>query len=966
MDIQCADFIARYWGKAQPRLSQGPRWHPLAFHSLDVAACASALLEDQPRLTRALGRMLGLDEAQVRAWCLVAVALHDMGKFTPAFQVKSDEIEALADPVIKWARPQQVDVGHSHTGGVFWDIALKEEVLASALEAGEAIFSFQYFYLAACGHHGRPAKDDFSGADAFWRAFDRADFEREAPRNDALAFARAMLGLLAPEGLGGSPTEEAGKRASWLVAGIVNLCDWAGSDQEFFPYRCSGDFASLDAYWEMTIEQAKRAMREKGLFASKPAASLDLRDLLALEANAPLRATPLQRWAQSDALASLITADAPVFAVIEDFTGSGKTEAAALLTHRIMAAGGDAGEGARGLYWALPTQATSNAIHGRFKDKEVFRQFFIDEAAPSIVNAHGGARIAHSLTVRARANPGVAGASAYGGTDHDPAEAEETRWLHDDRRTALFADIGVGTIDQALLAVLPSKFNVLRLLGLSKGVLVIDEAHSYDPYMNALMERLITFQSALGGSVIVLSATLTTAQRQALIAAFALGVGAKLTGALDLGTHFPSAILAAPDGAGELLVQARPLDGDAEDMRGTRRDLPVDRMKDAQEAEEHLIARARLGECCVYVRNTVGDARESFERLSAATAGLADGLTVSLFHARFGMVDRMRIEDETLKAFGKDSLIEARAGRILVATQVVEQSLDLDFDVMVTDLAPIDLLVQRAGRLHRHSGKGEPFRRPDRPAPRLVIVAPAPVESAKANWFSNMFPVAHYVYPNTGRLWAGLRQIEDRGGLNLASENPRDLLDAVYKMPIESMPEALRQITLSFEEGTQRAQRGQGAANALDPDGGYAVGGQRQSWEAEAKTPTRLGEMGEPVRLAIMDAGGALVPWGWSRNINLKSQPDWLDWAIAEIRLRRSQFVEFVPIDAKEKAAVQVLRAEWEARRDLTPVVVLRQASPAGENAAQIADIKFERAGGIRGGSILYDCSSGWRLASEV
>jgi len=964
LDSERPDFIARYWGKAQPQLDQGPRWHPLAFHSLDVAACAVALLDDQPRLARALGRMLALDEVQARTWSLVAVALHDLGKFTPAFQVKSDEIAAQPDPVLKWSRPQPVDPGHAHTGGVLWDIALEDEVFASAMLDAKPR-SFRRFYLAACGHHGRPAKETFAGDDQFWRAFDRDALDRDAPRNDALAFARAVLALLAPDGLPGAPTEAATKRASWLVAGIVNLCDWAGSDQAYFPYRCADEFASLSAYWKMTLEQAKTATQEKGLLASKAAASLNLSDLLALEANAPLRATPLQRWAQSDALAPLITAAAPVFAVIEDFTGSGKTEAAALLAHRIMAAGGDAGDGPRGLYWALPTQATSNAIHQRFKDKNVFRRFYVDDADPSIVNAHGGARIDQALAARARDNSQIAEANSYGGNGHDPAEAEETRWLHDDKRTALSADIGVGTIDQALLAVLPSKFNVMRLLGLSKSVLIIDEAHAYDPYMNALMDRLITFQAALGGSVIVLSATLTTAQRQALTAAFARGVGVLLKWPVDAGTHFPSALLATPGNSGGLRIHAEPLAADTIKQRGTRRDLPVELIESPELAEAYLIERAQAGECAVYIRNTVGDARASFERICAAVSSQALDLRVSLFHARFTMADRAEIERAVLSAFGKESKIEGRKGRILVATQVVEQSLDLDFDAMVTDLAPIDLLIQRAGRLHRHSGKGDPFRRQNRATPRLIIVGPAPVQDAKANWFSNVFPVAQYVYPNTGRLWAGLRQIEACGGLNLASENPRDLLDSVYEFPVEAMPKALQKLTLAYEEGTQQAQRGQGTSNALDLDGGYALGGQGQAWEDEAKTPTRLGEMGDPVRLAEIGKAGALVPFGWSSYTNRGSAPGWLDWSLAEIRLRRSQFAEFVPADEAERAAVQTLIAEWRSRRDETPVVVLRPRDQLKADNKRIAKIRILRASETLEAIAMYDRSVGWRLAGE-
>ncbi len=331
------------------------------------------------------------------------------------------------------------------------------------------------------------------------------------------------------------------------------------------------------------------------------------------------------------------------------------------------------------------------------------------------------------------------------------------------------------------------------------------------------------------------------------------------------------------------------------------------------------------------------------------------------------MADRRRIEAETLRAFGKASTIEARAGRILVATQVVEQSLDLDFDNMVTDLAPIDLLVQRAGRLHRHADLADPYRKSERRAPRLKLVAPAPAADATANWFGSLLPVANYVYPNTGRLWAGLREIEIRGGLKLASENPRHLLDAVYTLDDSRMPEALGRVTRNQEEGADRARRGQGAANALDPDKGYGVE-QGVRWEDEAKTPTRIGELGRPVRLAVMQRIGTLVPFGLNFEVRstgaaseTSPKPDWLDWAQAEIRLRRSLFADFEASNEREMLAVETLRDEWKARHDETPVVVLRRDD---SNGSWFAEIRLERGGIMIQSTARYDENAGWRVDS--
>lgn len=285
----------------------------------------------------------------------------------------------------------------------------------------------------------------------------------------------------------------------------------------------------------------------------------------------------MQHWAAEEAKLG-----GQSLAVIEDLTGAGKTEAGLILAHRLMAGGA-----AEGLYWALPTMATADALYARLQ--ESYGRLFADAGRASLILAHSArdlnAVFTKSIfTPEAETEPRYGDATAQDRDDGLTASAACARWLADDRRKTFLADIGIGTIDQALLGVLPAKHQALRLAALCRRVLVIDEAHSYDPYMTRLMEVLIGFQGALGGSVIVMSATLTLEVRRRLAKAFAMGAG---WGAVQIKeTAFPLATLIT---RGQLTERSLP------SSRGTRRDLPVRRLDGEAAAIETLKTAAAEG-----------------------------------------------------------------------------------------------------------------------------------------------------------------------------------------------------------------------------------------------------------------------------------------------------------------------------------------------------------------------------------
>ncbi len=287
----------------------------------------------------------------------------------------------------------------------------------------------------------------------------------------------------------------------------------------------------------------------------------------------------------------------------------------------------------------------------------------------------------------------------------EPAEAHCAAWLAADGRRALLAQVGVGTLDQALLAALPVRHAPLRLQGLSCKVLIVDEAHAFDPYMRRELVALLRFHAALGGSVVLLSATLPLAVRQGLVDAFRDGLEAApqtLARRNTRSRRSPRLTVSRRHPATWIAARACPPRGS--DAAGGHR----------RRAGAHRCCRIG-GAAVAWVRNTVDDA------IAAADALRVRGVDpLLLFHARFAMADRLEIEAEVLRRFGRKSAGEARRC-VLVATQVVEQSLDIDFDLLCTDLAPADLLIQRAGRLWRH--KRDAHARAV-PGPELLVVSP--------------------------------------------------------------------------------------------------------------------------------------------------------------------------------------------------------------------------------------------------
>ena len=576
-----------------------------------------------------------------------------------------------------------------------------------------------------------------------------------------------------------------------------------------------------------------------------------------------------------EAASAVVLGDGPQLAVLEDSTGTGKTEAALILAHRMIVAGK-----ARGLFFALPTMATSDAMFERMQ-KVAPRLFDSPETPPSVVLTHSRAKLHEAVR------------DMRGAERDETPEANGVAWLTDNRRRSLLAAVGVGTVDQALLGVLPTRFSTLRLFGLADKVLIVDEAHSYDPYMQEELEALLTMQARLGGSAILMTATLPLAMRRAYVEAFQEGLAVQAEA--PSAVHYPGLHLVGPG------VRSRVVEPSAESVRT----VAVTRLSCADDAVDVLTDAAAAGAACVWVRNAVDDAIEAAETLKQR------GINTDLLHARFAMIDRLCHERALMGRFGKRG--QERKGRVLVATQVVEASLDLDFDAMVSDLAPVGSLIQRAGRLWRHMENRRPV-----PGPTLHVLSPDPDEVEGDDWLHRVLDRGAWVYC-LDEQWRTARAVFDAEEI-AAPDGLRALIEAVHGEDAPQVPEALSEAQLKAD-GEARARRGLAGTNVVDGAAGYLTG-TRGAIGNDALFPTRLGEPQITMALARRD-GDRLVPWA-------DGEDPAIAWALSEVSASRKRFGRLLP--DQETSEIRAVKASWpDWRREACPVCPVEEGGKIGD-----------------------------------
>ena len=658
------EILFQHWGKANPAYPGEPKWHPLAYHSLDVAAVAACWWDASPAMRARFALAFGTDDAAaLRAWVLFFIALHDLGKFDIRFQLKSLEALTAAWRAVEKERDHAIaqgDIQHFDHGraGMAW--GYHELPDWGAPGQGSARDRWLNWLAAVTGHHGDYYAPGWDERDAI--KADKTLMEHDRAARLAWVMALDNL-LLQPAGLTLQHLPPAcSDAARALLAGFCAVCDWIGSNTGDFEYRAPGN--ALQDYFDARLRQ----IQERGLLARfglvQPAAPYAGLSALLQSGESP-------RGVQTEIDALPAT---PGLTLIEAPTGSGKTEAALAYAWRLLEAGA-----ADSIVFALPTQATANAMLARI---HAFAERVFGHA--NVVLAHGKRQFsdAFKALVERGQRPTAQG--------REEASVQCAAWLANSRKLVFLGQIGVCTVDQTLLSVLPVRHKFMRGFGLNKAVLIVDEVHAYDAYMHGLLGEVLKNQKTCGGSAILLSATLPNGLRGKLLAAW------DAHGTAD--APYPALWHAV---SGEVIPHTV-----AEAQRPPRREvevecLPIPDAYPDDVLKARMVAAAEAGALVGFVANVVDVAQRLARELRELTT-----LDVDVFHARYRFCDRQDKEQAVLEHYGRAA--PRGKGRILVATQVIEQSLDLDFDWLLTQICPVDLLFQRLGRLHRHARERRP------------------------------------------------------------------------------------------------------------------------------------------------------------------------------------------------------------------------------------------------------------------
>ncbi|MFC0601003.1 type I-E CRISPR-associated protein Cse1/CasA [Streptomyces palmae] len=701
-------------------------WLPAWRHFADASSVAGTLWEDwlPASVRRLVAEPLPGGQEDAARLIRFLAASHDIGKCTPAFACQVEELagrmrdQGLEMPTAREYGQDRRLAPHGLAGQLLLQEWLGERFGLGARVAGQ-------FAVVAGGHHGVPPESQQihdlqlrphlirhpGPSEAVWRQtqYELLDWCAELTGVTDLLPSLRIVKLPQP--------------VQVLLTAVVILADWIASAPELFPYAPEswhplgqvGERRRLRAAWE-GLDLPEPWQPE--LPMDSPQALFSQR-FPALKGAAP-------RPVQQEAVRMATAMDPGGLLIIEAPMGEGKTEAA-LAAAEILAARSGAG----GLLLALPTRATGDAMFGRLLS---WLEALPADGAPSwtVVLAHAKAALNEVWSGLLRAGsraiaavepdeverePATGGAAK--GVPRHPAGLHAHQWLRG-RKKQLLAPFAVGTVDQVLFAALKSRHLALRHLAVAGKVVVIDEVHAYDAYMNRYLDRTLEWLAAYRVPVVLLSATLPAARRQALAAAYA---GAEGAAAVETASDaYPLLTAVSP---GRTALTARP---PAAGDRGTA--VALERMDDDLSAlADRLAVELADGGCALVVRNTVGRVLEAADVLRSR---FGDG-EVTVTHSRFLAADRAANDADLIRRFGRGGDRPARS--VVIASQVVEQSLDVSFDLLVTDLAPVDLVLQRMGRLHRH-----PSPRPSRlSTPRCLVTGvdwgaspPAPVAGSRA------------------------------------------------------------------------------------------------------------------------------------------------------------------------------------------------------------------------------------------
>lgn len=653
-----------FWAKLkQDKDGKILEWHPLMAHSADVAVVTEALLT-KTILNQRVATLIGwekLSESHIARLSVLAV-IHDAGKVNHGFQNKMD-------------KSKQPRAGHVSTIIELLDADLKyQEKLLIPLGIDKVLPWFPdqitaiHFLLATWGHHGRPVPIQHHFKATLWE-----ENSVRNPEKGLLELGEALQ-LWFPkaydEDIEPFPADPVFQHT---FNGLLTLADWLGSDQKFFKFA---DYD--DSYIETARKNAADAVEKLALDPHKPRKNLGT-DPIQFNRIADFKPFEIQQQCL----------DLPIYkngslTILESDTGSGKTEAALARFVRLYQE-----ELVDGMYFAVPTRSAATQLYDRVV--EATRHAFPNESTrPPVVQAVSGYIKADAEEAQALPDFKVL-------WPEDKRDLlRERGWAAEHPKRYLAGAIVVGTIDQVFLSTLQVNHAHMRAAALLRHFLVVDEVHSSDAYMTKLLDRVLDYHLAAGGHALLMSATLGTASRVHLTTKNRMNVpepdeakniSYPLLTHVDAKRTNPKEYHAASSG------KQKKVNIETKDIATSEDDIA-----------EFVIEQAKAGARVLIIRNLVKDCiktQKAIEEKAGANSNLlfkVNGVAAP-HHSRFAPDDRSRLDQEIETFFGKNT---DKHSVIVVATQTVEQSLDIDADILITDLCPMDVLLQRIGRLHRH------------------------------------------------------------------------------------------------------------------------------------------------------------------------------------------------------------------------------------------------------------------------
>lgn len=647
MGISLGRWIAAKTDRSDPTV-----WLPLSWHLLDTAGVMEVLARTW--LPAAVYKEIGIKRADCKKIARFLALTHDIGKATPVFQRKileklpeiRAELEALGFPM---PAPMGNEVKHAHAGSVLLRCAGVPSSIAAVIGA----------------HHGKPESGIAYGWDEetdLQEAEEEREEEARQYGNKNSPWQEVQLGLIeeAIERAGYHSADEIpeiSEKAQMILSGLLIMADWISSNTAYFPLLPVDE--ALPKYDE---ERADRAMQRLAL-----PSPFYVNDYWKQEDFFPERFGFTPNDVQQKICRAAEEMESSGLMILEAPMGEGKTEAA-LAAGEILMEKFNLG----GLAFFLPSQATSNAMFSRILG---WLENQPDKERISIGLLHSNAEL----------NPEFARLAEGDVALSDDEEQLTVHSFFRGRKTKLLSSVVIGTVDQLLMAALRQKHVMLRHLGIAGKVVIIDECHAYDAYMNVYFDRILNWLGSYGIPVILLSATLPGDRREELMTAYA---GKKKCRGIAIREESAYPLLSIAGDTAKL----EPIP-----YKKAGHTVSVERA-DEEEAVREIGETLQAGGCIGVILNTV----RRVQNFAEVIAKRFPDARIYIDHSQFLLPDRLEHEEEILQHVGKISNGEDRKRVVVIGSQVLEQSLDLDFDRMITDLCPMDLLLQRIGRLHRH------------------------------------------------------------------------------------------------------------------------------------------------------------------------------------------------------------------------------------------------------------------------